>query len=521
MAVAVTSDASAFKRAANLPSATSISIWGWFFFTDVAPAGRFWGPLGYGNIDSATNQISSSSAGGTALSIFSSAGSSAALFTPSANTWYFCALTCAGTGAGQLVGYVRALTANAFTTASVTGASPTFNGAEWGRDGFTGDYIAGRIHACGMCDAVLSADELLRLSYFHEPQFSGIRSLNVFYPTIESVNTNANIDRSGNGRNATATVGALADSPSLLWRYVAPAMPMAAAATGTVALSGSSGALTAGTLAPNNSVALAGQALAASQGTTVAALSKALTGQAAASTAGTLVPSISIALSGQALATAQGTISAGGDVTLSLSGQALTLAAGTFASALSVTLTGSAATGAIGTLVPTTSKALSGSALASTQGTTVPALAVALTGNLLSLGQGAVSAPGNITLALTGITLTAAQGAFGPAFSKAISGSSMASLAGSAVASPSKGLSGSELASTVGSMGLAVSASLAGSLASLSQGTVFSASGGIVADLRVTYSAAIEPSIFESSREQSRFSTSGEPRIFTAKKVIH
>lgn len=173
---------------------------------------------------------------GTTLNLYrGNPGAQTSLLALSTNTWYFAALTCAGTGAGQLIGYARAITSNSFTTVSAAGISFTPNAVNWGRDGFTGEYITGRIHACGMAGAVLSADELLELSYYHEPQLDGIRSVNVFYPCIESANSNATVDRSGNGRNATATVGALADSPPLLWRPIPPYMVMpAAAASGAI-----------------------------------------------------------------------------------------------------------------------------------------------------------------------------------------------------------------------------------------------------------------------------------------------
>lgn len=237
MAIAVTSDASAFKRTANLPAAsTAYTMCGWFMLT--TDRNTFSGALGIANaVDGASFHQLGTDSDGTTLKIWSQTTSTnvAAL---SLNTWYFGAMTCSGTGAGTLIGYVRALTANALTSAAVAGTSFTPGAAEWGRDCVTGEFITGRIHACGMANVVLSADELLELSYFHEPQLDGIRSLNVFYPTIEAANSDATVDRSGNARNATATVGALADSPPLLWRSIPPSLPMPASSTG--ALSGTS-----------------------------------------------------------------------------------------------------------------------------------------------------------------------------------------------------------------------------------------------------------------------------------------
>ncbi len=243
MAVVVNSDASAFKRSANAPGQTSYSIWGWFYFTSVTPA-RFWGPLGiYAGSDGAPtgstqfHQITSASSGSANIELGYDGPAGfvgVSLHTASANTWYFYALTCSALTSGSLKAYVRAITANSFTTATNSSTSDTWTPArvEWGRDTFSGDYIDGRIHACGMADVALSDEELLELSYFHEPQLDGIRSLNVFYPCIESTNSNATIDRSGNGRNATATVGALADSPPLLWKAIGPQIVLPTAASG-------------------------------------------------------------------------------------------------------------------------------------------------------------------------------------------------------------------------------------------------------------------------------------------------
>lgn len=219
MAIVVNSDASAFKRTANLPAYNSATLFGWFYIgtdkndytsllgladsTGGTPTAGFHLST---DVDGTTLQVWNDFAGGTNLKALSTA------------TWYFAAITCAGTGAGQVIGYVRSITETTFTTTTETlPGSFTPAVAEWGRAGYSPFYLDGRIHACGMADVVLSSDELLWLSHFHEPQLRGIRSLNVFYPTIESVNTNATVDRSGNGRNATATHGALADSPPLLW----------------------------------------------------------------------------------------------------------------------------------------------------------------------------------------------------------------------------------------------------------------------------------------------------------------
>lgn len=425
MAIAVTNDASALKRSANVPGQTSYSIWGWFNFTSVTPA-RFWGPLGIyagtdGSPTTATDchQISSAASGSAQLDLvyYTSGGveTHATLATVSANTWYFMALTCSALTAGNLKAYIRAVTANTLTTASNAGTARTFTPAraEWGRDSFSTDFISGSMHALGMADAVLSVDELLELSYFHEPQLDGLRSLNVFYPCISDTAANCQVDKSGNARNATATPGALADSPPLLWQAISPPWNLPAAGGGsdvTLGLTGLLLASSAGTLIPSNALPLTGQSLASAQGTLTPAPAKALSGQVLASAQGTLTPAISIVMVGSSL------------------------------------------TSAIGTLLPN--------------------LSIALTGLLITIGQGNLSAPGNITAALTGLLIASSQGTLLPAIAKTLTGSALTAALGTVLPGTIRSLTGVPLLGSLGALGPAMSVSVVGSVITASQGNL-------------------------------------------------
>lgn len=361
MAVVVNSDASAFKRTANLPDDISFSMWGWFYFgTD---RNTFTGLLALVNSSggSPTSGIQlATDSDGTSLKLFTfvpgSNADSATIVTLSAGTWYFGAITCSGTAAGNTIAYVRALTANSLTSTNVDRPDTAWTpgAAEWGRDGFTGDYLNGRIHACGMADVALSANELLELSYYHEPQLDGIRSLNVFYPTIESVNTNASIDRSGNGRNATATVGALADAPALLWRTPGPQIILPAASGGALSLDiDTAGAITlAGQsvtakigvdLATQGAIAVAGQSVTPALTIPVGAGAIAVAGQAATFGIG-VAQSVAgaIALAGQAVTPALTIPVTAGAV--ALAGQSATLDIGSALANGAVTLAGQSVT---------------------------------------------------------------------------------------------------------------------------------------------------------------------------------
>jgi hypothetical protein len=396
MAIAVASYAAVFKRTANLPNAASCSLWGWFRRT--ADRNTFSGCLALVNaVDGSSYRAITFDSDGTTLALTSHGMSTTGFGTqPAANEWFFAALTCSGNG-NNLNGYVRRLTDNTLSslTGQAAGTSFTSGAMEFGGGGFTAEFLSGEIHALGACDSVLSADELLELSYFHEPQLDGIRSLNVFYPCIESVNSNATVDRSGNGRNATATVGSLADSPSLLWRAPGPIVVIPAVAAGDVTLALTGQALTSslGVLSPSTSIALSGGQVAVSSGVLLPGHAVTLSGAALAAAAGVLGPSLALALTGMVITIGQGTVSAPGNVTVALTGQLLTTALGSVGVNVSTALSGQAATAVAGVLLADLARGLSGASMASSSGSLAPALSVSLTGSLASFGQGSLTPP--------------------------------------------------------------------------------------------------------------------------------
>ncbi len=234
MAIAVGSDAQRFIRTANLPARGAFTMWGWYMLTTDRNAVSGAMALGNGaNPSGGEYRSIETSSDGTSFLVWAGSNNTA-MFSASTNTWYFLALVSNGDGASSVTARWRVITANTLSSASVTPAgtgSTTYTPGQmvFGGTNYTGDFMTGRIHAIGCADAVLSADELLELSYYHEPQLDGIRSLNVFYPCIADTAANCQVDKSGNGRNASSTPGALADSPGLLWRstyvpYVLPAI---------------------------------------------------------------------------------------------------------------------------------------------------------------------------------------------------------------------------------------------------------------------------------------------------------
>lgn len=170
-------------------------------------------------------------------------------------------------------------------------------------------------------------------------------------------------------------------------------------------LSGQSVTASAGTLVSNISNALSGQASTISAGTLVASPSYALSGQSITSSDGTLVSNVSYGLSGSSSTIDTGTVTAvGGDagnVTKALTGEAVTVSAGTLVSNVSYSTTGQEATVSAGTLVAGVEHALSGESLASATGTlTVNSdVTIALTGEQITVSQGTLTASGGVAVA--------------------------------------------------------------------------------------------------------------------------
>lgn len=212
MAVRFNSDASALKRTANLPGVTSFTLAGWFNFVIVTPA-RFWGAMGMMNaVDGVAGRTVASTASGSAqLSLeYTNAGGTFvtdALLTVSPATWYFIALSSAGSAIGNIAAYIRAQHEKAFTsiTNSVAANSFTPGAVEFGREGFTGEFGDG--DAFGLCafDTALTSRELMLLSLDLLAEKPFRRAQPNFYWRLRG--NNDLWDRSGNARHPTVTAG--------------------------------------------------------------------------------------------------------------------------------------------------------------------------------------------------------------------------------------------------------------------------------------------------------------------------
>lgn len=306
MAVRINSDASVFRRTANLPPGTSFTIAGWFNFVTVTPA-RFWSPMMVSNaVDgSAYCGLASTTSGGAQLGLtYSDSGGSevqVALLTVSANQWYFIAVTRSGTASGNAIAYIRALQDKAFTSVASSGAANalTPGNIDWGRDGFTGEFMDG--DAFGLCafDSVLTARELMLLS-------NDLLSENAFARAAPNVyfrlrGNNDLWDRSGNARHPTVTAGV--DRPSIrTWRRRRRVLSTTSGTTYNMSVSEAATAAdtVAAALVAIGAIAETGSAADTVSSLLAGACSLSETGSASDSMAGALAAVTSLAESGAA-----------------------------------------------------------------------------------------------------------------------------------------------------------------------------------------------------------------------------
>lgn len=249
------------------------------------------------------------------------------------NTWYFCAISRAGSGSNQTNGYVRAASASSFTTSQAT-----FSHADTPMEeivlanGFspTDSSFPGRIAALKQWDAALTADELMAESYSLAPV--RLANLHSWRPFVDSSVAAAVIDYSGNGRNLTANGSLLiADGPPIAWRrgtsktfipIAGGAETQTITATGiaseeafgsdtltpgavTVSPSGIASAEAFGPASLNLTVAPSGIATAEAFGTDSVNLNLAASGIASAEAFGTAILTTAYTISGTGIASAE------------------------------------------------------------------------------------------------------------------------------------------------------------------------------------------------------------------------
>lgn len=402
------------RRTANLPaSSTSITVAAWIYIDSVRSGEyQYWLAVENAATD-ATKYINMGYNNAGAFRIMDNDAARVTATAPANSTWIFCALTCAGTGGTDAVGYYRAVTATTFTKNSTTGTSFTPAAIYVGNDSYD-EWTHTRSGPVYVFDRVLTEAELLHLSHSIRPNVGG--TMPVLWSPLWS--TSDVQDYSGNGYNWTVG-GTLsnADMPPVSWGAQPWIVPFVAAsgttynqsAGGTLTTAGATvrsthkvvaGALTtAGALAKRAAKSLAGTLTTA--GTAIKRTAKTHAGTL--TTAGALASSrlYSLAIAGtlttagalarQTNKTLAGTLTTAGAIirrtAKSLAGT-LTTAGGLVADFISGSATYSQAVGGTlttaGALARSTSKSLAGTL--DTAGTITRRIAKSLAGVLSTAG---------------------------------------------------------------------------------------------------------------------------------------
>jgi hypothetical protein len=139
---------------------------------------------------------------GTSLTIWTPSGFGATIATLVANTWFFWAVVANGSGAGAVTGYYAARGANTLASQSQTGANFTPDRMQLGNDQYS-EFFNGRIERVCVWDAVLTPAQLLNQMKRTIPIQT--TNINIWSPMVGTTAANAALDKSGNGRNWTAT----------------------------------------------------------------------------------------------------------------------------------------------------------------------------------------------------------------------------------------------------------------------------------------------------------------------------
>ena len=147
-----------------------------------------------------TCQILRVDAGSNDLLILGGSNAAQVLASVSTGLWFAWALTCAGTGANQLIGYFKYLTDSGWTTASVTGINPTAANEYVGSVG-SGNYCDQEGRYIRMWDAVLTPTELLA----EANSATLVRTANIRRNLALATGATAGTDSSGNGFNMSGS----------------------------------------------------------------------------------------------------------------------------------------------------------------------------------------------------------------------------------------------------------------------------------------------------------------------------
>ena len=351
-------------RTANLPGSTSVTICGWA--QSISHSGAFECLASVAAAASSPGnamELGLNSAGNLFVTTYSG-GSDSTVFSFNEGEPFFWAMSNNGTGGSGCVGYARPFGTNTLLSATATGMSFTTAAVGVADNGWT-ERFNGRVWNVKCWDRVLTAAELLVVSYYRRPLFPA--SLNFWWPLDRHTDTN---DYGGLARAPTVTGTLTTEDGSFgLWtprrRVFIPAAAAGGgndiSAAGALSISGAAALNAAGSLAAAGAVSITGAADLDARGTLNAAGTVSITGAADLDAAGVLVAAGTISIAGAADLDAIGNLAAAGALSISgaadLSGSDIDIVASG-----SLSITGVAALTAVGQLLAAGSIVVTGAA---------------------------------------------------------------------------------------------------------------------------------------------------------------
>ncbi len=416
MAVRFDADGETLSISSGLPSSTAFTLCGWYkrrgggSGTNEMLCGMYGADAPNAYIAVFTYSLST-----YAFRVQTNAGSiSSAGLSITDDAWYFCALSCGGTGAADAKVRAAALGSASLTTVSAAGSSFVPVGLSLDVAGF-GTWSNQALSGFKLFDRVLTDAELLAEMNRLTP--ASTTNLSAWWPLVGDTIANAVKDYSGNGRDWTAN-GTLTieDGPPVTWGgktlFVNKAISAGASVAGQVVSSTASiikGTVTAGASVASKTLtataSLLGGAVtvtASVAGQTLIAIASVIAGTitGGASVASQTLTAIASLIAGSATGSSGGTV-LGTILTTTASLIAGGITAGASVASKTLTATASLVTGAVtagsvvlGKTVTATASMIAGSVSAiqnaTVNGITVVVGASLIAGNALIEGSGKV-----------------------------------------------------------------------------------------------------------------------------------
>jgi hypothetical protein len=210
MAIVMDAAGEKYTRTTSLPAVTAFTIMGWVTISEVYD---YHGFFAFGDTTGSRSVVLGTSGGGQTFKLEEGAEGAQVLGTTlSFDTWYHVTVTCAGSGANQLIGYLNGVsdvvgTIDANVTAEnlVIGSDPVFGNP----------VLNGRMAAVKIWGAALTANEILNERHYFAPV--RLTNINSWYPMVDTVVADNLIDRNGAANLTAGGTLTIGNGPPILW----------------------------------------------------------------------------------------------------------------------------------------------------------------------------------------------------------------------------------------------------------------------------------------------------------------